>query len=58
MVDHHDQKTAKAYSKEQILKSQHYPQKDVLNGLLRADQTYTHDQVKELINDFMQREVK
>jgi hypothetical protein len=58
VADHQDSNAAKAYAKEQILNSPRYPQKDVLMALLRADQKYTHDQVKELMNDFLQREVK
>lgn len=53
-----NQKSEKVYSKQQILQSSHYPQKDVLQALLRDDQKYTHDQVKELLDSFLEKEAK
>ncbi|EHQ92142.1 hypothetical protein [Desulfosporosinus youngiae] len=49
---------AKAYTKQQILKSKKYPQKDVLNALLEDGQRYTQEEVLELLDNFLKKEAR
>lgn len=53
-------KTVKpVFTKEQILTSKKYQhRKDVINVLLKDDQSYTSNEVDKLIDDFMKRKVK
>ena len=48
------------YSKEQFLKSKQFTaqQKDLLAALLEDRKTYTTDQVNEMLNQFLKKEVK
>lgn len=47
------------YSKQQILKSKKYSDKqDLINALLKDDTQYSITEVDELINDFMKGAVK
>lgn len=51
--------TKPVFTKEQILSSKKYQhRKDVVNVLLKDDQSYTSDEVDKLIDDFMKRKVK
>ncbi|MDQ0175990.1 hypothetical protein [Bacillus chungangensis] len=47
------------YTKQQFLASKKFTtiQKDVLNVLLLDEQKYTNDQVKQIMDDFMKKEV-
>ena len=46
------------YGKEQILSSKKYAEyKDLLNGVLENDRTYTADEIDKLITDYMERRV-
>ena len=46
------------YGKEQILNSKKYAEyKDLLNGVLENDRTYTADEIDKLITDYMERRV-
>lgn len=47
-----------AYGKEQILNSKKYAEyKDLLNGVLENNRTYTTDEIDKLIADYMERRV-
>lgn len=47
------------YTKEQYLQSERYtPYRDALSALLEDDKAYTHDEVQNLVNDFMNRTVE
>lgn len=46
----------KIYSKQQVLNSKQYLQKDLLDALLEEGQKYTHDQVKSILEDFLKKE--
>ena len=51
--------TAAAYSKAQLLASRRYAaQRDLLAALLEEEETYTHDQVKRLVENYLKGEVK
>lgn len=47
------------YTKQQFLNSKKFTsiQKDVLNALLDDGEKYTNDQVKQIMDDFMRKEV-
>lgn len=50
---------AATFTKDQILQSQKYAHsKDVVNVVLKGDQSYTLNQVDDLIQEFMKVEVK
>lgn len=51
-----EKQLTKNYSKQQVLNSKQYLQKDLLNALLEEEQKYTHDQVKEILEDFLKKE--
>ncbi|EHQ88285.1 hypothetical protein [Desulfosporosinus youngiae] len=53
-----DVQVTKTYTKQQILQSKKYPQKDVLNALLEDGQRYTQEEVLELLDNFLKKEVK
>lgn len=48
------------FTKAQFLASKQFTsiQKDVLSVLLNNDETYTHEQVEKLLEDFAKRTVK
>lgn len=47
-----------AYGKEQILNSKKYAEyKDLLNGVLENNRTYTADEIDKLITNYMERRV-
>jgi hypothetical protein len=48
------------FTKQQFLESNQYTpiQKDVLQGLLQEQVSYTHDQVKKIIENFAKRTVQ
>lgn len=47
------------YTKQQILKSKRYSDKqDLINALLKDDTQYSISEVDKIINDFMKGEVK
>lgn len=48
----------KAYTKQQILKSKKYSQKDALTALLRDGQRYTQEEVFKLLDDFLKKEAR
>lgn len=51
---------AMSYTKEQFLASKQFTlaQKDVLNALLRDEETYTTEQVKSLATEFLLKEAR
>lgn len=51
---------APTYTKEQFLSSKQFnsTQKDVLHALLKDGESYTMDQVKKLVQEFLKKEVK
>ena len=51
--------TQPVYSKQQLLTFQRYTaRRDLLEALLKDGETYTHDQVQKLIDDFMKGTVR
>lgn len=50
----------KLYGKNQLLTSKRYTasQKDILSVILEKDSTYSHEQVTEIINNFLCKEAK
>ena len=51
--------TQPVYSKQQLLTFQRYAaRRDLLEALLKDDESYTHDQVQNLIDDFMKGKVR
>lgn len=58
MAKKEEVQVTKAYTKQQILQSKKYPQKDVLMALLEEEQKYTHNQVQTILEDFLKKEVK
>lgn len=54
-----EKNTQPAYRKQQILTFQRYAaRRDLLEALLKDGETYTHDQVQNLIDDFMKGTVR
>ncbi|TGE37644.1 hypothetical protein E4K67_12985 [Desulfosporosinus fructosivorans] len=53
-----EKQITKTYSKQQVLQSKQYLQKDLLDALLEEEQKYTHDQVKTILENFLKREAK
>ena len=53
-------KAGVTFTKQQFLKSANFTsvQKDVLRTLLKDDETYTLDHVKQMVEDFAKRTVK
>lgn len=58
MAKKEEVQVAKAYTKQQILQSKKYPQKDVLNAILNEGEKYTHDQVQITLEEFLKKEVR
>lgn len=58
MAKKEEVQATKAYTRQQILQSRKYPQKDVLNALLKDGQRYTQEEVLELLDDFLKKEVR
>lgn len=53
------EKTAKRYSKEQLMRSERYSkQRDLLGALLEDDKQYAFDEVDAKIKTFNTKEVK
>lgn len=54
-----ESRPAAVFTKEQLTASKQFTeqQKDVLNGLLSNEKTYTIEEVKEIIDGFHKREV-
>lgn len=56
------EKTAEAvsrFTKDSILRSARYQrQRDMLAAVLDGKKTYTHDEIKKIIGDFMKGKVK
>ncbi len=51
--------TQPVYSKQQLLTFQRYAaRRDLLEALLKDGESYTHDQVRNLINNFMKGKVR
>ena len=51
--------TQPVYSKQQLLTFQRYAvRRDLLEALLKDGESYTHDQVRNLIDDFMKGKVR
>lgn len=52
--------TQPKFSKEQFLSSKQFTvaQKDILSVLLKDGETYTVDQAKKQVDDFLKKEVK
>lgn len=46
------------FTKDQIIKSQKYKDRDIVTVVLKEDESYTLDQVEDLIQKFMKVEVK
>jgi len=52
-------KTESKFTKDQFLKSVRYQhRRDLLESLLDAEKTYSHDEVEEIVNHFMNEGVK
>jgi len=51
-----EKQLTKTYSKQQVLQSKQYPNKDLLDALLEEGQKYTHDQVEKILEDFLKKE--
>lgn len=51
---------APTYTKEQFLNSKQFSavQKDIFHALLKDGESYTMDQVKKLVQEFLKKEVK
>ncbi|MFS1514559.1 hypothetical protein VQL36_19330 [Chengkuizengella sp. SCS-71B] len=45
------------YIKKQILASKQFKDKDILNALLKEDQSYSIKEVKKILDDFYKKEV-
>lgn len=53
------QEQAAKFTKQQFLGSSKYAQhQDVLNALLKDDQTYTTEKVNQLLDGFLEKEAK
>lgn len=57
-IEKREKQVTKTYSKQQVMQSKQYLQKDLLDALLEEGQKYTHDQVKTILEDFLKKEAK
>jgi hypothetical protein len=60
MTKQKSEPAAPVYTKAQFLASNQFTpiQKDVLRAILKDGETYTHEQVQKMIEDFAKRKVK
>ena len=51
-------KTENRFTKQQVLASKKFTNKDLINAILEDDRMYTLKEVEKTINDYLKRKVK